>query len=421
MFLNDEEKRMLDGQYGPGCSRAMSLLKRFGEAFDAEKMVKANLVHISTSLPVDLLEEMTEGIERFRTPCSLHAMFNPKDWKEKYGITLIDGYNKSGGIISDDNEIYERLRIFKRLSAIPILTCLPYTVGVIPRPGDTFLATGSSGQVAANSIFGARAGRESASTALAAAVTGVTPYMGLLKKENRYAEILIKIDGLDFNDFSEADYGALGYCIGNIAQTKNVVIDGLPMNLSVEQCKSLTSPLPVSGACTMCHIVGMTPEAPTLEAALGGKKPEEKVEIGKRDLEEARQNSLTNAINRDVDLVVIGCPHCFISELAEIASLLKGKKINQNTRFVLGVSDATNTIAREAGYTRILEDAGMIVTNCCMTGLNPLIYLDDVNTVATNTSRGAHYIQRLTKGKDKTWYGSTKECVQAAVTGKWEI
>ncbi|MBN1848635.1 MAG: DUF521 domain-containing protein [Deltaproteobacteria bacterium] len=41
MFLNDEEKRMLDGQYGPGCSMAMSLLKRFGEAFDAEKMVKA--------------------------------------------------------------------------------------------------------------------------------------------------------------------------------------------------------------------------------------------------------------------------------------------------------------------------------------------------------------------------------------------
>ena len=221
--------------------------------------------------------------------------------------------------------------------------------------------------------------------------------------------------------WAEADYGALGYCIGSIAQTKNVVIDGLPMNLSVEQCKFLTSPLPVSGACTMCHIVGVTPEAPTLEAALGGKKPEEEVQIGKRDLEEASQNSLTNAINRDVDLVVIGCPHCFISELAEIASLLKGKKINQNTRFVLGVSDATNTIAKEAGYARLLEDAGVIVTNCCMTGLNPLIYQDDVDTVATNTSRGAHYIQRLTKGKDKTWYGSTKECVQAAVTGKWEI
>ena len=37
MFLTDEEKRMLAGDHGPGIQRAMDLLVKLGESFDAEK------------------------------------------------------------------------------------------------------------------------------------------------------------------------------------------------------------------------------------------------------------------------------------------------------------------------------------------------------------------------------------------------
>ena len=39
MLLTDEEKRMIAGDYGPGIQRAMDLLIKLGDSFDAEKLV----------------------------------------------------------------------------------------------------------------------------------------------------------------------------------------------------------------------------------------------------------------------------------------------------------------------------------------------------------------------------------------------
>jgi len=64
VLLTDEQKRMLDGDFGSGTQISMNLLKKFGEAFDAERIVKADVVHLTTNIPTDLLEEMTEGVEQ---------------------------------------------------------------------------------------------------------------------------------------------------------------------------------------------------------------------------------------------------------------------------------------------------------------------------------------------------------------------
>ena len=418
MNLTDKEKRMYEGEFGSGTQKAMSLLKKFGEAFDAEKMVRANLVHISTNIPSDLLQEMTEGVTTVRTSCSLHAVFDPTYWRERFGIRSKTRQLLGGLATTDEEEFSKCLAIFKRIGFFPTFTCVPYTIGIIPRQCDVCMWTGSSGQVASNSIFGARANREAASTALATAITGVTPYMSLLKPENRYAEVLIRVGRFDFDKFTNADYGALGYYIGGIAGTRNVVIDGLPTVLSLEQCKFITSPLPVSGPCTMCHIVGVTPEAPTLEAASGANEPKEIVNVGKREIKETYQK-LSNASDNQVDLVVIGCPHCTIRELKEVASLLEGKKVKEAVRLLVATSNPIYTLAKEAGYADIIEKAGSIISNCCATALNPLVYLDGARVVATNSSRGAHYIQRLSGGKTETYYGDVKECINSAITGKW--
>lgn len=419
MIFTDEENRMLNGEYGPGTQMSMSLLKKFGEAFDAERMVRANFVHMSTSLPPDLLAQMTEGVAQIRTTCSLHAVFNPTYWREKYGVVGKKGQLVAGLATTDEEEFSQRISTLKSIGCVPSFTCVPYAVGFVLRQGDIFLGTGSSGQVVANSIFAARAGRESTVTAFASAITGVTPYMGLLIKENRHAEVLIKVEGINFDKFTNADYGALGYYIGEVAGTRNVVISGLPTTISLEQCKFLTSPLPVSGACTICHIVGVTPEAPTLEAALGGKKPQEEAKVGGKEIKEA-YGKLTNASDKNVDLVAIGCPHCLISELREIASLLEGKKIKQGVRLVIATANSTYAMAKDAGYADIIEKAGAIVANICVTVVNPLIFIESARVVATNSARGAHYIPRMTGAKTKVFYGDIKECINSAITGKWE-
>lgn len=160
----------------------------------------------------------------------------------------------------------------------------------------------------------------------------------------------------------------------------------------------------------MCHMVGITPEAPTLEVALGGKKPKEVVNVTKKDLQDVR-DMFNTAVRSEVKLAVFGCPHLTIMEFQELASLLEGKKLKAGAQLMAGVSNMTYGLAKEAGYADIIEKAGAIITNCCVSGQNPLVHISGVDAVATNSARGARFFQSQTAGRCQTYYGDMKECV----------
>jgi predicted aconitase len=409
MHLSDEEQRMLEGEYGPGTQRAMAFLKTLGEALEADKMVRVTSTHILPDMPTEYLEQMTEGVTAMRTMVSLMPCFDPQYWREQYGIVSTEGL--IGGVgLTDEQDYARNMAILKKLGVIPTFTCTPYTVGIVPRRNDQVIWSGTSGQNAANSMFGARAPRQSLATSVASSITGVAPYEGLMKPENRFAEVQIDTMELDVGGFTHADFGALGYFIGKKAGTRNVVFDTLPRTMTIEQCKYLTSPLTVDGACTMCHMVGVTPEAPTLEAALGNKKPAEVVEVTKKDLQGVRD--MFNTVSPgEVQLAVFGCPHLTITELRDLASLLEGKRLKQGAQLMVGVSHMTYGLAKEAGYVDTIEKAGAIMTNCCVSGQNPLVHIKGVDAVATNSARGARFFQTQTAGRCRTYYGDMKECV----------
>jgi len=66
--------------------------------------------------------------------------------------------------------------------------------------------------------------------------------------------------------------------------------------------------MPTSGAVTLAHIVGTTPEAPTLEAAMGNNRPEQVIRVGKREMKETWER--LNVWEDDtVEHVAFGCPH----------------------------------------------------------------------------------------------------------------
>ena len=409
MHLSDEEKRMLDGEYGPGTQRAMAFLKTLGEALEAEKMVRVTSTHILPNMPTEYLKQMTEGVTAMRTMVSLMPCFDPKYWREKYSI--VSKEELIGGVgLTDEQDYATNMAILNKLGVIPTFTCTPYTVGIVPRRNDTVIWSGTSGQNAANSMFGARAPRQSLATSVASSITGVAPYEGLMNPENRLAEVQIDTGELDVGNFTYADFGALGYYIGKKAGTRNVVFDALPPTMTIEQCKYLTSPLTVDGACTMCHMVGVTPEAPSLEAALGGKKPKEVVRVSKKDLQGVRD--MFNTVSPgEVQLAVFGCPHLTITELRELAALLEGKRLKAGAQLMVGVSHMTAGLAKEAGYVDAIGQAGAIMTNCCVTGQNPLVHIKGVDAVATNSARGARFFQTQTAGRCRTYYGDMKECV----------
>ena len=279
-------------------------------------------------------------------------------------------------------------------------------------PGDVFSWTGSSGVVFANSVLGARGNMEGAVTNYCVAITGRVPEYGLHLDENRKGQVLIDCTKINFKEFTDADYGALAFHVGKVVGGDIPVFIGLPKKLSLEDLRAIASPLHVSGAVPMFHIPGLTPEAPTLEAACGGEKPE-KVQVDMADVRAAYDEISTTGEDH-VDMVNFGCPHLTYEEIRKVAEMLEGRKVHEDVKLWVGTSYQVKVVADRAGWTQTIEKAGgLLVTNICM-GPGAPFAAHGVKVVATNSPRSAYYAPGV-----EHLYGSTRECIEAAITGKW--
>lgn len=418
MILTEEEKKMLGGESGPGVQKAMEFLVEYGEAFDAQRMVAVNSSHILPD-PVEWLTSLTEEVEDFKIMTSLHA-------GSPYNTDMVDrlGLKEGeGGFAVEQNGI--AIDIYRQKGAYLTLSCAPYLMGNIVKYQNVFTWAGSSGIIINNSIYGGRGNRESGVSMTCSAITGRTPDMLLTRDEGRRAEIVFNPRGLDLESMSESDYGAMGYYIGEVANNLNVAIDTLPKSIEFEKLKYLLSPMPVSGAVSMCHITGITPEAQDLNQALGGCKPKNYLPVEMKDLKRSI-HQLTTAKGSDVDVVMLGCPHMTIREIKEVTKLLDGRKVSDNVKLWLNTNESVYMLAGKMGYLEILEKAGAVVLREICIAMFPFGKLkDQVRNVATNSARCAHYMVRGGMGElvgqkvMGSMYGSAADCIEAAITGKW--
>ena len=151
---------------------------------------------------------------------------------------------------------------------------------------------------------------------------------------------------------------------------------------------------------------GITPASETVKA------PKESVTIEQNDIKNAYDN--INDQVSDIDFVCVGCPHCSIKEISEIADLVKGKKVAENTEFWVATSRSAKQLADKRGYTQVIEAAGgKFACDTCM-AVAPL--KGRFKALATTSAKGCFYSRQNLM---KTKMGSMEECVDAAVTGKW--
>jgi predicted aconitase len=412
MLLSDEEKRMWDGEQGPGIQRAIDFLVKLGESFDAERLVSISYAHIAYDFcPEDFWNLMTEGVNSTRHRVTTHPSYSPEVWK-KWGLPNADRWI---------GEHERKLKKYRELGWLRTETCAEYLLGIFPRKGDIVPMGGSCMQVANNSLFGARVDRMGILVSLAAAVCGRTPFMGLLLPENRYADYVFELDDVDVTHWTISHYHCLGYLIGDqVPGFKPVAVDGLPPNLPFDYARALVISMPTSGAVTLAHIVGTTPEAPTLDAALGKKKPDHVIKVRKKALKDTweRLNVWEDNI---VEHVAFGCPHATIDEIGRIAALLEGQKIK--TSLLIGASAPVEALARRQGWADIVEKAGGHFLPACPSIGNPFTRADisgdkRARSAATNSARCAHYIASVSGAK--AFFGTEEDCVDAAITGKWK-
>ncbi len=406
MYLTKEEEGMAAGKYGPGIQKSMKYLIKLGEAFGAERMVKITSAHTMPKEPLELLQEMTEGVKSTAVFTTLHPVmsaFSPDNWQqmgipEDFGLNELEQYKK-------------RQKIYRKLGFFQTYTCLPMLVGNIPNKGDYISWIGSGAQILSNSLFGARCNRDGTVINLASAITGRAPLHGLFLDENRYADVLVKFKGLDFNKLTHTDLGAIGYYVGAKAQNRNVVMDGISIHLDIDQLKYLMAPLSVSGAVSICHIVGFTPEAPNLETALGHREAKEELVVSEKEIQESMNQYRWG--NEEVDMVVFGCPHLSISEIKLMAELLYDKKLKKGKRLWVGMSYQHYALAQEMGLSQVVEDAGGQFARSCMATIPDAPIPEKVTVIATNSFKAAHYITRFSKGRVKVIIGDMDKCINS--------
>ncbi len=383
MYLTKEEEQILEGEDGYASQVAMKILVTLGDVFGADRLIPIESAHISgisqktLGDAVDFLEKLKEEGAK----AQVYSSINP------CGLDL-----EKWAEMPVSKDLYEaQLKIIDLYSAMGVdrtLTCTPYYLKDV-REGAHLAWAESSAISYTNSLLGARTNREGGPSALAAALVGKTPRYGLHIDENRKGDYLVDIQ----TPLERAsDYGALGALVGRSAKMRVPVFSG-PKKCSRDWLKSLGAAMAASGAAALYHVMGVTPEWP-LKSEGGGRlwregRPEETVQVDRRQLKDA-YSSLTTSPIEFPDLAFVGCPHCSISEIGELAQLMEGKNVKRGRRFWLCTSRHVKALAEKGGLIARLEAAGMeVYCDTCII----VTWLKEagVDSIITNSGKAAYY------------------------------
>ena len=396
MNLNQEEKDMLEGKYGKSVQKSMEILTTLGEIFDAEDMIDVLGVQIAGvsyanlgEAGLEFLNEMAEdGKVRVLTTLNPAGM-DRENW-QTLGIDEEFAKNQNRAIDA-----------FAKMGIITTCSCTPYLIGNTPHYGEHIAWAESSAVCYSNSIIGARTNREGGPSALASALTGKTPKYGYHLDENRHGEVLVKVNasikGTD-------EFGVLGKIIGDKLGElgkKIPYITGI-LSATVEELKSFCASVATYGGTALFHMEGITPEYNKFP------KPSNLVfEINHDALEKTRAELIDNDL--EIDFVSIGCPHASIHEIAQIARLLEGKKVKKE--FWITTARPTKKIADEAGYSKIIEDAGakFAADTCCVVA--PI--KGRFKGIMVDSAKACYYGRA--KNKFKVKIGTIEDCIEEAI------
>ncbi len=385
---------MLRGERGPIVQKSMKLLVTLGDVFGAEKLGKITSAHVSGvsyknigDPGLEFLEDWASGGAVTRVPTTVNPCgMDMERWRE-FGISEAFAEKQTRLVNALD-----------RMGATKSLSCIPYIIGNKPGRGERIAWAESSAIAYANSVLGARSNREGGPTALASAITGRTPIFGYHLDEQRKPTHEVHVE---HSVRGVLEYGALGYCVGKKLGECVPLFKGLEKP-ELEELKALSAGLAASASVALYHIYGFTPEE---KAFRGGSY--EKIAVEGKDLAETVERL---SMGERCSHVCIGCPHCSIREIAEIADRVAGKKLKRS--LWVFTTGAVCEEAKRRGYFAAIEKAGgKIVSDTCMV-VAPMREMG-VEAMVTNSCKAAHYVPS-TCGVPVT-LRSFEECVEAAL------
>jgi len=388
MQLSKLEQHMFDGNMGEASRQSMEILVALGKIYGADRMIPIASVQVAGvsyktigDAGLEYLQDLADKGAKVKIPTFLNPAGMDRDqWKE---MKIPEGFAEKQ---------IEVMSAYEKMGISPTYTCTPYYVGIRPKKGEHIAWSESSAVVFSNSVLGARTNREGGPSALAAAICGVTPNYGLHLEENRVSDFVVRVE---CEVKSNADFGALGYFVGEVAKSRHPAFAGME-SANEDRLKALGAAMAASGSAALFYAKGITPEWKVSEGA-------EEIEFTAKELRETREK--LNSSEKP-QLVTIGCPHASIEEIQEVAETVKGKKVA--CELWVCTARKTKEIADKMGYTEIIQAAGgRVVADTCMV-VCPLEEMG-FRVTGCNSGKAAKYLANLCR--QKVVYGDVVDIV----------
>ena len=261
MKLTDKELDMLNGGYGEGLRTAMEVVVRMGELYGARCLLPVRRAHIDAAAYTTVWDAGSDFIVYLAengAKCAVPTTINP--------VSRDIGHWQKLGASPAFAEKSRRLEeAYIKMGVIPTWTCAPYQEVNIPDHGEIVSWSESNAVCYVNSVLGARAERLPDLMDVCCAITGRVPAYGRYLDENRKGELVFDLRGFEKDTFDDPHLAALlGYYIGEIAGSRVPVLNGLTGRIGKDSLKALSAAAATGGAVSLFHIVGLTPEAPSL-------------------------------------------------------------------------------------------------------------------------------------------------------------
>ncbi|HEX9672733.1 MAG TPA: aconitase X catalytic domain-containing protein, partial [Burkholderiales bacterium] len=353
MRLTAEEQAMLRGTRGEPVRRALGLQLEVGKFYGARRFVPVSNVHMMGDIEVmgdgglDHLQRLAQSGARCRVPITTNARC--------FDFAHVERLGQDAGEAAKERRLIGCLR---EMNVVTTDTCINYQTVYQPHFGER-LAWGDTGTVIwANSVCGARTNFESGPAAMAAAMTGRVPEYGFHLDRHRRGTFVVEV-ATELKDFAE--WGAMAKLVGESHQSYFAVpvFTGVKQAPAADELKHLGAGLASYGSMAMYHMMGVTPEAQTLRAAIGGRRTGHRMRITRAAIERV----FAGYRNPDgsCNFVVFSGPQQSLLEMKQLAELFDGRRVHAGTTVMVTTANGVLASARALGYAQKLEAAGVTI------------------------------------------------------------
>jgi predicted aconitase len=405
--LSARDRALLGGAESEAAALAMRIVVEMAGVMGAGSLLDVTLAHVDGCLyhgraGLEFAERLAAGGAHVAVPTTLNVGALDLVHPELYR-----------GDQTTARFARRQMDLYVLMGCRPTWTCAPYQLLERPAFGQHVAWAESNAIVFANSVLGARTNRYGDFLDICAAITGRAPAVGLHLDEERWARVVFRLDAIPDRLLNEdVFYPVLGHLVGKQSGSEIPAISGIPTSVGEDRLRALGAAAASSGSVAMFHAVGVTPEAPTLEIALGGLPPGHSVDVTLAMVRAAR-DELATAPDGPIGAVCVGTPHASLRGLETLARMTAG--VRARVPFFVNVGRDVLADAMARGLVDRLRSAGITFVSDTCTYIAPIIGRVE-GPVMTDSAKWAWYAP-ATIGVEVV-FGSLEECVRSSAVGR---